>query len=134
MEKFKRFDIQYFAEENMTAAADLEPGISIDFVSKITGNINELQKVLGITEMEPMAAGTSIKVYKMEQVNTPEQVGEGETIALTKVKRSLVKTIELVLKKYRRNTPAVIWQSISVMKSWFPAFRRKSRRISSMYC
>lgn len=109
----KYFDIQLFAaEENMNAAADLEPGISIDFVSKITSNITELQKVLGITEMEPMASGTTIKIYKMEQVNTPEQVGEGETIALTKIKRTLARTVELVLKKFRRNTSAEAIQKV----------------------
>lgn len=111
MEK-KLFDIQMFAETNMNAAADLEPGISVDFVSKITANIAELQKVLGITEMEPMSAGTTIKMWKMEQVNTPEQVGEGETIALTKVKRTLARTIELGLKKYRRNTSAEAIQKV----------------------
>lgn len=112
MEKFKRFDIQLFAEENMNKAADLEPGISIDFVSKITSNIAELQKVLGITEMEPMSAGTSIKIWKMEQTNTPEQVGEGETIKLTNVKRVLARTVELVLKKFRRNTSAEAIQKV----------------------
>jgi hypothetical protein len=106
MKKHLLFDIQLFAAENANVAADLEPGISIDFVSKISGNITELQKVLGIAEMEPMSAGTSIKVYNMEVVNTPEQVGEGQTIGLTKVERKLAKTIELVLKKYRRNTTA----------------------------
>lgn len=108
----KYFDMQLFAEENMNAAADLEPGISIDFVSKITSNIAELQKVLGIAEMEPMSAGTTIKIYKMEQVNTPNQVGEGETIALTKVERKLARTIELVLKKFRRNTSAEAIQKV----------------------
>lgn len=112
MEKFKRFDIQLFAEENMTASADLEPGISIDFVSNITRNINELQRVLGITEMKPMASGTTIKIWKMEQVNTPEQVAEGETIVLTKIKRSLARTVELELNKYRRNTPAEAIQKV----------------------
>lgn len=112
MEKFKRFNIQMFAEENMNAAADLEPGISIDFVSKITSNITELQKVLGITEMEPMSAGTNIKIWKMEVVNTPEQVGEGETIGLTKVERKLDRTIELGLKKFRRNTSAEAIQKV----------------------
>lgn len=111
MEK-KYINLQMFAEENMTAAADLEPGISIDFVSKITSNINELQKVLGIAEMEPMAAGTTIKVWKMEQTNTPEQVGEGETIALTKIQRTLAKTLELGLNKYRRNTSAEAIQKV----------------------
>ncbi len=111
MEKFK-FNIQLFAEENMTAAADMNPEISVDFVSKITSNIHELQQVLGVSEMEPMASGTSIKVYKMEQVNTPAQVGEGETIALTKIQRTLAKTIELGLEKFRRNTSAEAIQKV----------------------
>lgn len=110
--KIKKFDIQLFAEENMNVAADLEPGISIDFVSKITKNISELMKVLGITEMEPMSAGTTIKIWKMEQTNTPEQVAEGETIKLTNVKRVLARTVELVLKKFRRNTSAEAIQKV----------------------
>lgn len=101
------FDIQLFAAaENTTVAADLEPAISVDCVSNITGNINELRELLGIVDLEPMAAGTSIKIYKMEQVNTPAQVGEGEEIALTKIERKLASTIDLGLKKYRRNTTA----------------------------
>lgn len=112
MKKYKMFDIQLFAEENVTASADLDPAISIDFVSRITRNIHELQQVLGISEMEAMSSGTAIKVYKMEQVNTPAQVGEGETIALTKVERKLVKTIELSLEKYRRNTTAEAIQKV----------------------
>lgn len=112
MKMIKRFDIQMFAEENITATADLEPGISIDFVSRITSNIQELQKVLGIAEMEPMSAGTTIKIWKMEQTNTPEQVAEGETIKLTNVKRTLARTVELVLKKFRRNTSAEAIQKV----------------------
>lgn len=103
----KRFiDLQLFAEANVTKKADLEPAISVDHVNRITTNIKELQSVLGITEMMPMSAGTTIKIYKMEQVNTPEQVAEGETIGLTKITRTLANTIELVLKKFRRNTTA----------------------------
>lgn len=108
----KHFDIQLFAETNATLPADLEPAISVDCVSKISTNINELREVLGIAEMEPMAAGTTIKIYKMEQVNTPEQVAAGETIALTKVDRKLARTVELILKKYRRNTPAETIQKV----------------------
>lgn len=103
----KIFNLQLFAAaENTTTTADLEPAISIDCVSKISSNINELREVLGIVELEPMAAGTTIKIYKMEQVNTPEQVAEGETINLTKVERKLARTVELSLNKYRRNTTA----------------------------
>lgn len=93
--EYKEFlKLQLFAEDNQTATADLEPAISVDCVSKITSNIGELQQLLGINEMEPMNAGTNVKIYKMVQVNTPDQVGEGETIHLTKVKRELAKTIE----------------------------------------
>ena len=98
--KYKEFlMLQLFAEANQTVASDLEPAISVDCVSKITSNIEELQQLLGINEMEPMSSGTNVKIYKMVQVNTPEQVGEGETIHLTKVKRELARTIELGLKK-----------------------------------
>lgn len=101
----KIFDIQLFAvAENTTVAADIAPAISVDHASRIASNIKELQEVLGITEMEAMNAGTSIKIYKMEQVNTPEQVAEGEVIPLTKIKRELARTIDLELETYRRNT------------------------------
>ena len=106
------FDLQLFAEANATGTADLEPAISIDHANRIASNIKELQEVLGITEMQAMNAGTSIKLYKMVQVNTPAQVGEGETIGLTKVERKLANTVELVLKKYRRNTPAEAIQKV----------------------
>lgn len=109
----KLIDLQLFAAEtNTTVKADLEPAISIDCVSKLSSNITELQRVLGVAEMEPMSAGTTIKIYKMEQTNTPDQVGEGETIALTKINRKLAKTVELVLKKYRKNTTAEAIQKV----------------------
>lgn len=108
----KKFDLQMFAETNINVAADIEPAISIDHTSKFTSNIDELQQLLGITELTPMPAGTTIKIWKMEQVNTPEQVGEGETIALTKVQRTLARTIDLTLKKYRKNTSAELIQKV----------------------
>lgn len=102
-----KFDLQLFAAAtNTIVAADLDPAISIDCVSRLTSNIAELRQVLGITEMESMTAGTSIKIYTLEQVNTPDQVGEGEDIPLTEIKRKLVRTIELNLNKYRKNTTA----------------------------
>lgn len=103
----KKFDLQLFAPAtNTTVTGDLEPAISIDYTSRLSGNITELQNLLGITEMVPMPAGTTIKIYKMEQSNTPDQVAEGEVIPLTKIKRVLAKTVELKLKKYRKATTA----------------------------
>lgn len=103
----RKINLQLFAAEtNLTKAADLEPAISIDFVSRINSNINSLRELLGITEMSPMASGTQIKIYKTEVANTPAQVGEGETIPLTKVTRKLAKTITLELNKHRKATSA----------------------------
>ena len=108
-----KFDLQLFAAAtNTIVAADLDPAISIDCVSRLNSNIAELRQVLGITEMEPMPAGTSIKIYTLEQVNTPNQVGEGEDIPLTEIKRKLARTIELTLKKYRKNTTAEAIQKV----------------------
>ena len=70
----------FAAETNTTLSTDLEPAISIDFTSRISSNIDELRELLGVSELIPMAAGTDIKIYEMKRVNTPAQVGEGETI------------------------------------------------------
>ena len=109
----KIIDLQLFAAPtNTTVAADLEPAISVDFTSRISTNITELQRVLGISDMMPMAAGTDIKIYKMTKKNTPEQVAEGETIPLTEIERKLARTITLDLNKYRKNTTAEAIQKV----------------------
>jgi hypothetical protein len=99
--------LQLFAAETGTIiTTDLEPAISVDFTSRIAENITELQTLLGITELIPMSAGNLVKIYKTSIANTPAQVSEGETIALTEVKRELAATIELNLNKYRKKTTA----------------------------
>lgn len=103
----KVFDLQRFAaEENAIVTTDLEPAISVDFTSRISQNITELQTLLGISDLTPMASGNLIKVYKTSVENNPDQVGEGEKISLTKVTRKLAATIELSLAKYRKETTA----------------------------
>lgn len=107
------FDLQFFAAEaNTTLSSDLEPAISIDFTNRLTTNINELQQLLGITELIPMSSGSVVKMYKMEQVNTPAQVDEGEEIPLTEIKQTLANTIELTLGKYRKQTTAEAIQKV----------------------
>lgn len=103
----KKFVLQLFAATaGTTITTDLEPAISIDFTTRISTNIVELQKVLGISELIPMAAGTDIKIYTLAKKNSPSQVGEGETIPLTEIERKLARTITLDLDKYRKNTTA----------------------------
>lgn len=105
--------LQLFAvDENATVSADLEPVISVDFTSRIVQNITELQNLLGITDMTPMAAGTQVKVYKTTVDNDPAQVAEGEVIPLTKVERKLAATIDVVLNKYRKETTAEAIQKV----------------------
>lgn len=54
----KVFDLQRFAaEENAIVTTDLEPAISVDFTSRISQNITELQTLLGISDLTPMASG-----------------------------------------------------------------------------
>lgn len=113
MKTRKKVDLQLLAaEENLTKTTDLEPAISIDYTSRLAANINELQQMLGITDMTSMAAGTLIKMYAMTQTNTPDQVGEGEVIPLTHFERKLINTIELKLNKYRKATPAESIQKV----------------------
>ena len=96
----------FAAAQNTTTTADLEPAISIDFSSRLATNINELQSLLGITELIPMNAGSAIKIYKCTKVNTPDQVAEGEVIPLTKIQQKIARTIELTLNKFRKSTTA----------------------------
>ena len=96
----------YAPPENENVAADYAPAISVDFTSRIRNNIETLQRILGVTAMQPMGAGSIIKVYRWKTVTLANQVGEGEVIPLTKVQRELAKTIELTLGKYRRQTTA----------------------------
>lgn len=102
----------FAAETGTTTSSDLAPAISIDFTTRIAQNIVELQELLGITDMIPMSAGTDIKIYKWTVDELAEQVGEGEDIGLTKVKRALANTISLDLDKYRRNTTAEAIQKV----------------------
>ena len=95
-----------------TTTADMAPAISVDFTSRISKNIVELQKLLGITDLIPMSAGTDIKIYKWTVDELADQVGEGKTIGLTKVTRTLANTISLALDKYRRNTTAETIQKV----------------------
>ncbi len=95
-----------------TTTADMAPAISVDFTSRISKNIVELQKLLGITDLIPMSAGTDIKIYKWDVGELADQVEEGKTIGLTKVRRTLANTISLALDKYRRNTTAETIQKV----------------------
>lgn len=96
----------FAAPTNTTTSADIAPALSVDFTSRISENITELQNLLGVTEMTSMPAGTDIKIYKWEVGALGAQVGEGETLNLTKVSRTIANTITMDLDKYARDTTA----------------------------
>lgn len=94
------------AISNTTLATDLAPAISLDYVSRIRNNIDQLREMLGISEMVPMAAGNNINMYSLTRYNTPEQVAEGYEIPLTEIKRTVAKSVTLAILKYRKLTTA----------------------------
>lgn len=103
----KKINLQLFAAaENTTITTDIEPAISVDYTTKLAENINSFMELLGITNMIPMAEGTSIKGYKLTKTNTAGQAAEGDTIALTKIDRKLAFEKTLTLKKYRKAVTA----------------------------
>lgn len=102
----KKFDLQLFTvPTNETVTTDLAPAISVDYTSRIAENIAALQELLGVTELQPMAAGSTIKVYS-ETVMMGTQVAEGEQLNLSKVSRQVAATYELTLKKYLKEVTA----------------------------
>ena len=105
-----KFNLQLFTNETITT--DIEPGISVDFASKLTNNIRTLQRILAIDELDALPEGNAIPIYAYNQKNTPAQVAEGVTIPLTEVERTLVKTITMTLKKYRKQSTAELIQKV----------------------
>lgn len=109
----KKIDLQMFAAEaNLTAAADLEPAVSIDLTSRMSENISTLLRVISANEMIPMAVGTTIKMYETKVKAKPTTAAEGEVIGLTKIERKLKNTFEIALSKYRKATSAEAIQKI----------------------
>ncbi len=104
--KFARKLQRHAAPINTIVTTDLAPAISIDHNNRLVEGIQMLQDILGVSEMVAMPAGSAVKIYKVTQVNTPSQVGEGEDIPLTEIKRELDRTINLDLDKYRKATTA----------------------------
>lgn len=100
------------AETNTIISTDLAPEISIDHIDRLNTGVQSLQKLLGVTSLTPMSAGSSVYTYTTSKVNTPKQVGEGETIPLTQYKRVKSSPIELALKKFRKQTTAEAIQRV----------------------
>ncbi|MFV8746929.1 capsid protein [Staphylococcus epidermidis] len=120
-------------EYNLTNTESLIQAKSIDFASKFGNNINKLLEILGVTNKLPMNVGSNIKIYKYSVEESDYHVAEGDEIPLTKVKRELVQTIELVFDKYRKATPAESIQAhgfdLAVNKTDYELLRHAQKKI-----
>ena len=93
----------FAAETGTTVAADLTPAIPWTLPAGLPRILWELQQLLGITDLIPMAAGTDIKNYKWTVGELAAQVGEGEDIgSYPRKKENWWTLFTLDLDKYRR--------------------------------
>ena len=94
------------AENKLTVMNDLGEIKTIDFVNKFSTNISELLTLLGVTRKEPLSADMKIKTYKWTTDIDQTNVGEGETIPLSKVTRKADKEYTVEWFKKRRAVSA----------------------------
>lgn len=100
------------AENYVITASDLAPAISIDLANRLAGNINALRDLLGITDIQPVPVGTSVKQYKLTVGTLHPQVTEGDIIPLTDVTREAISNITVGLTPYRKSTTIQAIQAV----------------------
>ena len=94
------------AETNLIKNADLAKAREVEFVTLFTENVKKLMEALGVTRKIPKQAGTVLKSYKASGTLAGGNVGEGETIPLSKYTVEAVEIGELTLNKWRKATSA----------------------------
>lgn len=94
------------ADNNLIKAADLARAREIDFTLSFTEGIKKLIEALGITRKVAKQAGTVLKTYKATGELLDGEVGEGETIPLSKYQTEAVNWKEITLRKWRKATSA----------------------------
>ena len=92
------------AEANLSTAADFAKVSAIDFTARFGTNINQLMELLGLTRKIEKQPGTVVKTYKVVGELADGEVGEGETIPLSKYTTEVGQIFEMKLRKYRKAT------------------------------
>ena len=108
---------------NTTVTTDVAPAISIDLVNNLEKNISSLMELLGVTDLEPIAEGNTIKIYSTTVGTIPAQVAEGDEIPLTKVTLAEGTPIVMTLKKYRKLVTAESIQKVGREKAIYATDR-----------
>lgn len=94
------------AENNLIKKADLARAREVEFVSIFGDNLKKLTEALGVTRMIAKQAGTMLKAYKATGTLEDGNVGEGETIPLSKYATEPIAIEEISLLKWRKATSA----------------------------
>lgn len=94
------------ADANLITKADLARAREIEFTLMFSESIKKLMEALGVTRKIAKQAGTNLKTYKATGTLEDGNVGEGETIPLSKYTTIPVTYKEIVLKKWRKATSA----------------------------
>ena len=94
------------AEANLIKKADLARAREIEFTYNFSENVRKLMEALGVTRKIAKQAGTVLKAYKAVGTLQDGEIGEGETIPLSKYTTEPVNLGEITLKKWRKATSA----------------------------
>ena len=94
------------AEANLIKKADLAKAREIEFTYNFSENVRKLMEALGVTRKIAKQAGTVLKAYKAVGTLENGEIGEGETIPLSKYATEPVTFGEITLKKWRKATSA----------------------------
>ena len=94
------------AEANLIKKADLARAREIEFTYNFSENVRKLTEALGVTRKIAKQAGTVLKAYKAVGTLQDGEIGEGETIPLSKYTTEPVNLGEITLKKWRKATSA----------------------------
>ena len=94
------------AEANLIKKADLAKAREIEFTYNFSEGVRKLMEALGVTRKIAKQAGTVLKAYKAVGTLEDGEIGEGETIPLSKYATEPVTFGEITLKKWRKATSA----------------------------
>jgi hypothetical protein len=94
------------AEANLIKKSDLVRAREIEFTYNFSEGVRKLMEALGVTRKIAKQAGTVLKAYKAVGTLESGEVGEGETIPLSKYATEAVNFGEITLKKWRKATSA----------------------------
>ena len=94
------------AEANLIKKSDLARAREIEFTYNFSEGVRKLMEALGVTRKIAKQAGTVLKAYKAVGTLESGEVGEGETIPLSKYATEPVNFGEITLKKWRKATSA----------------------------